>query len=68
MEAGDLRLGMPVTIAAKDEFYAFVDGWQGTFAGWRDGYPVVEVIDDGIRKEFLVPADQLRETKHGSQA
>jgi hypothetical protein len=64
MRADEIKVGLPVTIVAKDDFYAYVDGWSGSVAGWKSGYVVVHVIDieDATKKEFLVPPDELRAT------
>lgn len=55
-------VGRRVVICAADEFYAYVDGWVGTLAGFRSGFAVVHVpseeVDTGV-KEFLVPPEQL---------
>jgi hypothetical protein len=64
VRADEIKVGQPVTITAKDDFYAFVDGWRGSVAGWKAGHVMVHVVDieDGAKKEFLVPPDQLRAT------
>lgn len=59
-----IRVGDRVVITAKDEFFAFVDGWKGTVSGWNGGLAVVDVVDaeaqaGGFKKQFLVPPDQL---------
>lgn len=53
--------GQPVRIRAKDDFFAFVDGWAGTVAGWNSGLVHVECVrdDNPARLHFFVPADQL---------
>lgn len=59
MNATDLRVGDAVVIHAKGEFFAFVDGWRGTFTGWNNGHAVIvcERIDG--QKTLFVPPDQL---------
>lgn len=55
-----IRTGDPVFIRANDDFFAFVDGWQGRVRGWSNG-GAAEVEcqrPDGI-KIFYVPPDQL---------
>lgn len=65
MNTADLKPGMKVQIVATDEFYAFVDGWIGTFEGWQSGYPLIVCKhQDGIDKTFLVPPDQLRQAPY----
>lgn len=68
------RAGDKVLIAARDEFYAYVDGWRGRVAvvGPKapnpchsqvpEGFALVEVIDAEGAKQMLVPFDQLRMT------
>lgn len=54
-----VNLGDKVLIIAKDDFYAFVDGWRGTVTGFNGG--AVEVVcyrADGA-KTLYVPQDQL---------
>jgi hypothetical protein len=63
------RAGDKVAIEARDEFYAYVDGWRGMVAAIGpkeanachsqvpEGYAAVEV--EGARV-FLVPFDQLK--------
>lgn len=55
-------IGRKVVICAKDETYAFVDGWIGTLAGFESGCGRVHIpsLDVTIGyKVFLVPPDQL---------
>jgi hypothetical protein len=59
MLVADLKLGLRVQIQAADDFYAYIDGWTGVFAGFQSGYPVVICARDDGTKTFLVPADQL---------
>ncbi|AVO42737.1 hypothetical protein [Simplicispira suum] len=48
-----------VVIHAKDDFFAFVDGWRGTVQGTNEGlYEVACMRPDGM-KTLFVPADQL---------
>jgi hypothetical protein len=54
--------GKTVIIRARDEFYSFVDGWNGILEGIDNGYGAVRVADvtvDCGYKMFLVPPDQL---------
>jgi hypothetical protein len=56
------RPGDYVMVTAKDDFYAYIDGWRGRVGsaeGLPDGNVRVEVADEGITKLFIVPADQL---------
>jgi hypothetical protein len=56
------RVGDRVMVTAKDEDYAFIDGWRGrvvereTLPG---GWVAVECVDEGIEKQFIVPVDQV---------
>lgn len=56
------RVGDRVIVTARDDFYAFIDGWVGRVSGETAGHVQIEVHDDGITKVFLVPPDQLRLT------
>jgi hypothetical protein len=59
MRLEDIKPGDAVLITAKDEYFAFVDGWRGTVAGLNSGLVVVECARvDGVKTMF-VPADQL---------
>lgn len=59
MRLEDVKPGDAVIITAKDEYFAFVDGWRGTVTGNNNGLVVVECARvDGL-KTFYVPADQL---------
>ena len=59
MRLEDIKPGDAVLITAKDEYFAFVDGWSGTVAGLNSGLVVVECARvDGVKTMF-VPADQL---------
>ena len=59
MTLEDCKPGQAVIITAKDEFFAFVDGWRGTITGLNNGLIVVECARiDGV-KTLFVPADQL---------
>lgn len=59
MEFSRIRSGDPVTIRAKDDFFAFVDGWQGRVVGWNNGAAVVDCRRPDGLKTFFVPPDQL---------
>jgi hypothetical protein len=65
MQINTFRAGDPVMIVAKDQEYAFVDGWRGRVGardGLPDGYVRVMVKDDemdGVTKQFFVPCDQV---------
>jgi hypothetical protein len=66
------RTGDTVAVAARDEFYAHVDGWRGRVAAVGpkapnachsqvpEGYGLVEIVDAEGAKQLLVPFDQLR--------
>jgi hypothetical protein len=54
------RVGDRVMVTAKDDFYAYIDGWRGrvfAFESW--GAVWIKVDDEGVDKRFLVPADEL---------
>lgn len=56
------RAGDRVMVTAKDDFYAFIDGWRGRVGsseGVPGGHVAVEMVDEGIDKRFIVPADQV---------
>ncbi|RQQ20799.1 hypothetical protein DF107_05805 [Burkholderia stagnalis] len=62
------RAGDRVRVDARDEFYAFIDGWRATVIahGPRAANPVHSQVPDGYcaieaegGKIFLVPHDQL---------
>lgn len=57
-------IGLPAKVRAADAFYAFIDGWEGVITGYREGLPVLQVVDaeciaGGFVKEFNVPPEQL---------
>lgn len=59
MRLEDIKPGDAVLITAKDEYFAFVDGWRGTVAGLNNGLVVVECVRvDGL-KTLFVPAAEL---------
>lgn len=59
MRLEDIKPGDAVLVTAKDEYFAFVDGWRGTVVGLNNGLVVVECARvDGI-KTLFVPADEL---------
>ncbi|WP_250479130.1 MULTISPECIES: hypothetical protein [unclassified Caballeronia] len=56
------RVGDRVMVTAKDDFYAYIDGWRGrvgSFEGMPAGYVRVMVEGEGITKEFPLPVDQV---------
>jgi hypothetical protein len=63
----NFKPGDRVIIMAKDDFFAFVDGWRGQVTGFNSGLVVVvckssedvDGIPTLIDKTFFVPADQL---------
>lgn len=66
MKREDVRPGAGVLIEAKDEFFAYVNGWHGRVSsnphypgGWNNGFVVVECARADGLKTFFVPADQL---------
>lgn len=59
MKLEEIKPGDTVLITAKDEYFAFVDGWRGTVTGLNNGLVVVECARvDGV-KTLFVPADEL---------
>lgn len=59
MKLEAVRIGSPVVIRAKGEFYAFVDGWAGNVSGFNNGAVEVKCIRaDGV-KTLFVPSDEL---------
>lgn len=48
-----------VEIVAKDDFYAFVDGWRGVIVGWQSGCAEVLCLRPDGPKTLFVPEDQL---------
>jgi len=56
------RVGDLVLITAKDDFFAFVDGWPGRVSGFNNGLVEVKCQREDGEKTFYVPADQLRHT------
>lgn len=65
MDASAVATGKRVIVTAADDFYAFIDGWEGRieFPCWRAGYVIVLCDRPDGSKEFLVPVEQLREAK-----
>ena len=59
MKLEEVRVGDPVLICAKDEFFAFVDGWRGRVAGFNNGLVEVRCQRVDGEKTLFVPADQL---------
>ncbi len=58
-------LGAAVTVAAADDYYKFIDGWDGTVTGYNAGCVQIDCINpDGQAVQFLVPADQLKGQDH----
>lgn len=60
MVPAPFRMGGRVLIAAKDDFYAFVDGWTGFVSGQASGAIIVECVREDGTKTLFVPPDQLR--------
>lgn len=52
-------IGDQVRIVAKDDFYAYINGWEGTIQGLKDGHLEVVCQRDDGEKTFFVPGDQL---------
>lgn len=55
-----------VIITAKDDFFAYVDGWRGTVTGLNNGLVAVTMPGQQLGHDgpsplltFFVPADQL---------
>jgi ribosomal protein L21E len=61
------HVGDHVIVEAKDDFYAYIDGWRGRVTGHEAGCVRIEVSDEGLQKVFLVPADELRLTVSASR-
>lgn len=59
MEISRIRIGDSVIITAKDDFYAFVDGWCGRVMAFQSGCAVVVCQRPEGEKTFWVPPDQL---------
>jgi len=73
MQLAGFKIGDRALICARDEFYAFVDGWRGTVTGFQSGCVVVKGpgmvgqgmqggADDAPEITLFVPADQLSHT------
>lgn len=58
----DFKPGDHVMVCAKDDFFAFVDGWRGNVTGTNSGLVVVECQREDGTKTLFVPADELRLT------
>lgn len=57
----ELKPGDALVICAADDFFAFVDGWRGRFAGVNCGAAVVECMrPDGMKTLFVPPAQLAR--------
>lgn len=60
MRLEDAKPGMRVVILAKDDFFAFVNGWDGIVAGLNNGLVHVSALNpDGQTISLFVPAEQL---------
>lgn len=59
MQLHEVRNGDRVIITAKDDFFAFVDGWTGRVVGLNNGLVTVECPRVDGTKTLFVPADQL---------
>jgi hypothetical protein len=59
MIVSTLRVGDRVMVTAKDDFYAYIDGWRGCVSGFQNGLVWVVVDSEDIEKRFLVPSDEL---------
>jgi hypothetical protein len=53
------RVADRVMVTAKDDSYAYIDGWRGRVIGFESGAVWIKVDDEGVDKRFLVPADEL---------
>jgi hypothetical protein len=62
--SGGIVIGSSVTIAAADDFFAFIDGWEGRVTGFNNGLAEVVCFREDGQKTFYVPPDQLRSV-HG---
>lgn len=62
---GVFLIGAPVIICAKDDFYAYIDGWRGVINDFTQGYYKVDCINkDGEPVQFMIPGDELRDFKN----
>lgn len=73
MNLSGFKIGDRALICARDEFYAFVDGWRGTVSGFQSGCVVIVgpgMVGNGMQGTsdnapgitLFVPADQLTHT------
>lgn len=59
MNRASFVIGSRVVVRAKDDFYAFIDGWRGTIARFQQGFAVVECMRSDGLKTFFVPPSEL---------
>lgn len=73
MQLAGFKIGDRAMIVARDEFYAFVDGWRGVVSGFQSGLVVLKGPgmvgngiqggqDDAFEITLFVPAEQLAHT------
>lgn len=55
-------VGDTVLCTAKDDFWAFIDGWRLTVEGFQDGLVRCIRYDEGVKKTFYIQANQLCHT------
>jgi hypothetical protein len=62
MDVADCLPGTAVTVKAADDFYKFIDGWNGLVGEYHQaGCIQIRCLNpDGQPVEFLVPPDQLQ--------
>lgn len=72
MEMSGFKIGDRAMIVARNEFYAYVDGWRGRVIGFDSG--AVVLVGPGMANDvqstdpetpnitLFVPADELRHT------
>lgn len=60
------KIGDRVLVAARGDFYAFIDGWRGIVVGYEAGCVAIRIDQEEggkmIPKRFLVPAAELEHT------
>lgn len=54
-----VNVGDKVIVTAKNEFYAYVDGWRGVVRGFNNGYAKVICQRDDGEKTLFVPLEEL---------
>lgn len=65
MRGSSFDAGDWVVIHAKDDFFAYVDGWRGTVHGMNNGLYEVQCMRHDGEKTLFVPPEQLALTVPG---